>query len=275
LAALLSLLAAELAPLLPAASRKGVLILVLLGLGHGVCAFPAPAVDGAALEEEGNDKYAAGDYAGAVSAFRAALATSPQSSRIAYNLGNALYRAGDFKAAAASYEAALSGAPLKLRAKTLFNLGNAAYRLRRLEEAARRYDEALRLDPEDRDARANLAFTAQRLMGKRAAAAAAAGMPTAAAPEARPASGSPGGGASGGRASGSGGSRSPGAPPGAPTGAAAVVHGREGPAPRSEPAGSDPGDGRRWALGVLERVQDRAGSARLPAYGRRVVERDW
>ena len=50
-------------------------------------------------QERGLSLYAAGDYAGAAQAFRAALDEDPDNAEIAYNIALALWRAGDAEAA--------------------------------------------------------------------------------------------------------------------------------------------------------------------------------
>lgn len=71
---------------------------------------------------EGNDHYAAGEYAEAVEAYEAVSASGYESARLYYNLGNAYYRTG------------------------------------RLGPAILNYERALRLDPNDPDIRHNLEF---------------------------------------------------------------------------------------------------------------------
>lgn len=79
------------------------------------------------------------------------------------------YRAGDFAAAARGWEALLAEG---LESPTLhLNLGNARFRLGRRGAAIASYARALRLDPDDADARANLALAraanVDRLVGER------------------------------------------------------------------------------------------------------------
>jgi tetratricopeptide (TPR) repeat protein len=86
---------------------------------------------------------------GAVTA--SATASAP---RARLDAANGAYRAGDFAAAAAGYEAVLAAG---WESPTVhLNLGNARLRLGHRGLAAASYSRALRLEPRDRDARANL-----------------------------------------------------------------------------------------------------------------------
>lgn len=59
----------------------------------------------------GNDAYAAGDWASAISAYEAALASGADSADLWFNLGNACYRAGQSGRAALAFEKALRRDP--------------------------------------------------------------------------------------------------------------------------------------------------------------------
>ncbi len=97
----------------------------------------------------------------------AAIAGSVTGSEVTaglYNEGNALYRAGQYVAAVERYERALATG---LRSARLhYNLGNAAFKAERLGQAIVAYERALRLDPDDEDARANLALANARKMDR-------------------------------------------------------------------------------------------------------------
>jgi tetratricopeptide (TPR) repeat protein len=129
--------------------------------------------------DEGNRRYAAGDYAGAAEAYARAVAEGDTSAVVRYNLGTALLRLERYDEALPHLEAAArEGAPTTVRVRGHYNGGNADLqpafegavpqeaRRERLERAVRHYRAALRLDPGDADAKWNLEL-AERLLDER------------------------------------------------------------------------------------------------------------
>lgn len=90
-----------------------------------------------------------GDLEGAVRAYRAYLATEPDSVEARSNLGAALSRAGRFDEAISEYNAALQRAPGN--APILLNLALAYYKSGRVTEAVPRFELAASLAPQFRD----------------------------------------------------------------------------------------------------------------------------
>ena len=77
------------------------------------------------LFQQGNKAYAEERFDDAVNRYMEAVAESPESAEIYYNLGNAQYRAGTFEEAAATFELAASIAETDaLRSQCWYNLGN-------------------------------------------------------------------------------------------------------------------------------------------------------
>jgi tetratricopeptide (TPR) repeat protein len=137
------------------------------------------AVLAAGSVDEGNRRYAAGDYAGAAEAYARAVAEGDTSPLVRYNLGTALLRLERYDEALPHLEAAAhEGAPPPVRVRGYYNGGNADLqpafdgavpdeaRRERLERAVRHYRDALRLDPGDADAKWNLEL-AGRLLDER------------------------------------------------------------------------------------------------------------
>lgn len=128
-----------------------------------------------AKAREGNTAYAAGDFAKAQEAYRAAEVDCPECPELAYNLGLTYYRQRDFEQARQMFNQALTTRDLGLEARAKFNLGNVAYsqaleKISNLPEAithARQaidyYRGALDLNDRDDDARVNIE-TAQLLI---------------------------------------------------------------------------------------------------------------
>ncbi len=77
------------------------------------------------LFDKGTKALAEKRYDDAINTFMEAVAESPESAEIYYNLGNAQYRAGNFEEAAGSYEDAASMARTdSMRSHSWYNLGN-------------------------------------------------------------------------------------------------------------------------------------------------------
>ena len=77
------------------------------------------------LFQKGNKAYTEARFDDAVNTFIEAVAESPESAEIYYNLGNAQYRAGAFEEAAGSYEYAASMAQNDgMRSHSWYNIGN-------------------------------------------------------------------------------------------------------------------------------------------------------
>jgi Ca-activated chloride channel family protein len=136
--------------------------LVLLAVGSAACG------RGFLEARRGEQRYEAGDFAGAAAAFDRALAADSTPAR-AYNSGNALYRLRRYEDAARRYRMAAESK--ELRQPSLYNLGNSLVRAAEeapgrpepLREAIRAYEEALRLDPGDAAAKWNLELAVKRL----------------------------------------------------------------------------------------------------------------
>lgn len=117
--------------------------------------------------------YEKGDYTSAVMQLEQALAQNPDDPKLLYDLGCSLYQGGDYAGAALAFKKALDRLPegSKLLPWTHYNLGNALFRQseqekegkKLLEEAGKAYEEALEWDPDDEDARHNLAVVKARL----------------------------------------------------------------------------------------------------------------
>lgn len=131
---------------------------------------------------EGCDAYNKQDYAAAVQLFELAAKENPDGLKSRYNLGNAYYQQKDYIKAAQNYEQSFELSPTNnSKAKVLYNWGNcllmhskaqlkkeAAQQdkkgvLQNLKSAIEHYKESLRLQPQDYDAKINLA-TAFKLL---------------------------------------------------------------------------------------------------------------
>jgi Ca-activated chloride channel family protein len=148
------------------AARRGRRI---LGIAIGSAALWAVACGDAALSNEtANARFAAGDYTGALAAYRDLQQELPDSPELAVNAANALHKIAEYSRALAEYGKAIEGKDLKLRAIAQYDRGNTLFRMGRFEDARDAYREALRIDPTDRDAKFNLEVV-QRILSARPA----------------------------------------------------------------------------------------------------------
>ena len=120
--------------------------------------------------EEGNVRLRAGDTAGALDCYEAAVGVDPSHARAHFNLGVVLHGLGRLQEAAAHFDSAV-------RARrdfpaALVNWGNVLKDLGDLHGAGDRYRRALRIDPGDRHALNNLLALGSLLRAKGDAAAA-------------------------------------------------------------------------------------------------------
>ena len=139
----------------------------ILGIAIGSAALWAVACGDAALSNEtANGLFAAGDYTGALAAYRDLQQDHPDSPELAVNAANALHKMGEYPRALAEYGKAIEGKDLSLRAIAQYDRGNTLFRMGRYEDARDAYREALRVDPTDRDAKFNLEIVQRILSGR-------------------------------------------------------------------------------------------------------------
>ncbi len=110
--------------------------------------------------EDGNRAYEEQRYEDALTSYRQAAEADADDPAVDFNIANALHRLRRLEEAAVSAQAAVQGAldreDLPLAALAHYTSGNTAFQREEWEGARDAYIAALRLDPEDRDAKANL-----------------------------------------------------------------------------------------------------------------------
>lgn len=111
----------------------------------------------------GTEAYWNQDYDVAVEAFQQATFDKPDNPIALHNLGTALYKKGRYKDAAAAFQRSLLTGNVSNEAAAYYNLGNAQFQLHDLTAAIESYKSSLRLDPQDADAKHNLALALQLL----------------------------------------------------------------------------------------------------------------
>lgn len=113
----------------------------------------------------GNSHYENGQYAESEIDYRRALEKAPGTAEAEFNLGNALYKQERYEEAGKVFSGLTGeGADNSLdRSRIHYNNGNALFKQRKLEEALEEYKKALRENPDDREAKFNLAYVRKLL----------------------------------------------------------------------------------------------------------------
>jgi Ca-activated chloride channel family protein len=159
------------ARILDATLKRSQHLLVLLALSQLAFTWPWEGALGLAATS-----YERGDFPAAVTQMERALQAKPDDPKLLYGLGCAMYQGGDYPGAALAFKKALDrlDPDSELRPWVHYNLGNALVRQSEraaegaegkamLEAAAAEYEQTLEIDPEDADARHNLAVVKARL----------------------------------------------------------------------------------------------------------------
>lgn len=116
------------------------------------------------LIRQGNKDYEKGDYSESETDYRKALGYSPHSYEARFNLGNSLYKQSRWEEAQKLYSGLENDSTyLENIAHTNFNAGNSFFQQRKLEEALEEYKNALRKNPNDMEAKFNLAYVKKLL----------------------------------------------------------------------------------------------------------------
>jgi Ca-activated chloride channel family protein len=122
-------------------------------------AFAADAND----THDGIAAYEQGDFETALKHFTDAQLDAPDDPQRLYNVADAYYKTGDFDAAADHYKQVLDTDDTELKRKALYNLGNTEFRRGNAKDAIGHYEAALKIAPDDRLTKDNLAFVKQVL----------------------------------------------------------------------------------------------------------------
>lgn len=116
---------------------------------------------------QGNKAYEKADYAGSEVKYRKALTENNALYEANFNVGDAVYKQQRYDEAVKIFTrtAADTTCTDDNRAASLFNKGNALFKQRKFEEAAEAYKESLRIKPDDKDCKFNLAY-AQKMIAE-------------------------------------------------------------------------------------------------------------
>ncbi len=114
---------------------------------------------------KGNRLYKKGEYAGSEGMYRRAMTQDKPFEDAGFNLGDALYRQGRFGEAAAEFSKAAAtseGDSLK-QSEGFYNLGNSLVKEQKFEESIGAYMNSLKLNPDNIQAKYNLAWAQDQL----------------------------------------------------------------------------------------------------------------
>jgi len=114
---------------------------------------------------KGNKLYKKSEFAGSEGMYRRAQTYEEQGGDAGFNLGGALYRQGRFSEAAAEYDksaGASAGDSIK-QAEGFYNLGNSLVKEQKFEESIGAYINSLKLNPDNIQAKYNLAWAQDQL----------------------------------------------------------------------------------------------------------------
>ncbi len=117
-----------------------------------------------ALIKQGNALYKEGKFAEALEIYQRVAKQNPEIMEALFNTANAKYRTGDFEASKDAYQRVAEKATSdNLRTKAMHNLGNSYLSQKEYQKSINAYKEALKINPNDEDARYNLAY-AKKMM---------------------------------------------------------------------------------------------------------------
>jgi tetratricopeptide (TPR) repeat protein len=114
---------------------------------------------------KGNKLYKKSEFAGSEGMYRRAQAQDKSTYDSGFNLGDALYKQGRFSEAANEFNRVSSGSEedsLK-QAQSFYNLGNSLLKDQKFEESIRAYINSLKLNPDNIQAKYNLAYAQDQL----------------------------------------------------------------------------------------------------------------
>lgn len=114
---------------------------------------------------KGNKLYKKSEFAGSEGMYRRAQSQEKQGGDAGFNLGGALYKQGRFGEAAGEFSKATvssEGDSLK-QAEGFYNLGNSLVKEQKFEESIEAYINSLKLNPENIQAKYNLAWAQDQL----------------------------------------------------------------------------------------------------------------
>ena len=113
------------------------------------------------LVRKGNRQFGRERYDKSIDSYTRALEAAPTSFEAAYDLANAMFRAERYDTAEQTLKGIVADSTRSDidRSEAVYNLGNTQFAQQKLKEALASYRAAMRLNPDDREAKYNYAYT--------------------------------------------------------------------------------------------------------------------
>ncbi|MBU1369754.1 MAG: tetratricopeptide repeat protein [Bacteroidetes bacterium] len=125
---------------------------------------PAFSQEDKKLLRKGNKEFRKEAFSDAEINYRKALETNPMNENAVFNLGTSRYKQDNFEAAAKDFSQATEMSKSAMAtAEAYYNLGNSLMNQEQYQESVNAFKQALRLNPEDEEARYNLAYAQWKL----------------------------------------------------------------------------------------------------------------
>tara|TARA_A100000164_G_C21933087_1_gene786642 strand:+ start:2377 stop:3183 length:807 start_codon:yes stop_codon:yes gene_type:complete len=99
----------------------------------------------------------------AIAEYEELIKKHPKKSGLQYNLGNLKYLAGDYEGALNAFRNDLDSEDNNLKSDAIYNMGNSMYSQGKFQESMDFYKQALELSPDDKDAKINYEISKQML----------------------------------------------------------------------------------------------------------------
>ena len=112
---------------------------------------------------KGNRLYEKSEFAGSEGMYRRAQAQERSTYDSGFNLGDALYKQGRFSEAANEFSRVANETDTLKQAQSLYNLGNSLLKDKKFEESIKAYINSLKLNPDNLEAKYNLAYAQDQL----------------------------------------------------------------------------------------------------------------
>lgn len=113
------------------------------------------------LVRKGNRQFGRERYDKSIESYTRALEAAPTSFEAAYDLANAMFRAERYDTAEQTLKGIVADSTRSDidRSEAVYNLGNTQFAQQKLKEALASYRAAMRLNPDDKEAKYNYAYT--------------------------------------------------------------------------------------------------------------------
>ena len=117
------------------------------------------------LVRKGNRQFGRERYDKSIESYTRALEAAPTSFEAAYDLANAMFRAERYDTAEQTLKGIVADSTRSDidRSEAVYNLGNTQFAQQKLKDALASYRAAMRLNPDDREAKYNYAYTKHML----------------------------------------------------------------------------------------------------------------